>query len=232
MSKKTALVISCEHGTNAIPPAYQMLFQPFKNLLESHRGIDFGALEIALHFKEVLPCDLILASTSRMFIECNRSINHKRLFSEVTHPLPEQQKQEIITQYYLPYRQSVMDHIEKHQREGARVIHLSIHSFTPIMDNKVRNADIGLLYDPRRTLEKTLAKEWMLEIKKQTKDYRVRMNYPYKGISDGLVTSLRKKYAPDAYVGIEVESNQAITQNPQTLKKLKDCLASSFLPLM
>jgi hypothetical protein len=36
---------------------------------------------------------------------------------------------------------------------------------------------------------------------------KVRFNYPYKGTSDGLTTTLRKKFGPQ-YVGIEIEINQ------------------------
>jgi len=59
------------------------------------------------------------------------------------------------------------------------------------MNGIVRNADIGFLYDPRRPSEKELAQLWREEIKKQCSDYRIRMNYPYTGISDGFTTALR-----------------------------------------
>ena len=38
---------------------------------------------------------------------------------------------------------------------------------------------------------------------------KVRFNYPYKGTSDGLTTTLRKKFGP-RYVGIEIEINQKL----------------------
>nr|WP_238143946.1 hypothetical protein [Legionella pneumophila] len=54
--KHIALLISCEHAVNTVPYDYQMLFECHKELLESHRGIDFGALEIAqsIHKKKPL----------------------------------------------------------------------------------------------------------------------------------------------------------------------------------
>ena len=36
----------------------------------------------------------------------------------------------------------------------------------------------------------------------------VRRNYPYLGTADGLTTCLRKRFAPRAYLGIELEINQ------------------------
>ncbi len=41
-------------------------------------------------------------------------------------------------------------------------------------------------------------------------ELRVRRNYPYAGKGDGLVTHLRRRFAPGAYVGIELEINQGI----------------------
>ncbi|MGC1182008.1 N-formylglutamate amidohydrolase [Legionella sp.] len=231
MKKKLALIVSCEHAVNLIPPTYLSLFIPFKNLLESHRGIDFGALEVAIYFKEVFSCDLILAPTSRLLIDYNRSLTN-RCFSEITKKLAVQKKQEIITHYYLPYRQKVIDQIEKHLAHGSQVLHCSIHSFTPVLNKIVRTAEIGFLYDPNRPLEKKLAKEWQLELKKQTPKHRIRVNYPYKGINDGFTTSLRKKYAPEEYLGIEIEFNQALTRNERSLTHLKHSLSMSLLNLI
>ena len=102
MKKKLALIISCEHAVNTIPSCYQPLFKPYKHLVQSHRGIDFGALEIALHFKGFFSCDLIQSHTSRLLIDYNRSLNN-RCFSPITKNLSAQKKQEIITQYYLKW---------------------------------------------------------------------------------------------------------------------------------
>ncbi len=41
--------------------------------------------------------------------------------------------------------------------KGEKIIHISVHSFTPVLKNKIRNADIGILYNPKRSIEKNLA---------------------------------------------------------------------------
>jgi predicted N-formylglutamate amidohydrolase len=90
------------------------------------------------------------------------------------------------------------------------VIHLSIHSFTPELSGVVRDADIGLLYDPARRYEKKLCREWRKKIITINPAIgRVRMNYPYRGTSDGFTTYLRKKMK-GSYLGIEVEINQRL----------------------
>ena len=93
--------------------------------------------------------------------------------------------------------------------DAPRVIHLGIHSFTPVLNNVVRNADIGILYDPARTWEAQVATSIIEEIQARAPRLRIRRNYPYLGKSDGLTTSLRKKFGP-AYAGIEIEINQKL----------------------
>lgn len=232
MKKKIALIVSCEHAVDTIPEQYLPLFVPFKALLASHRGIDFGASAIAENIKEQIPCDLVQAVVTRLLIDCNKSLNHPRCFSKVTRDLPSDEKQTIISNYYLPFRQQVMALIKQHIERGSQVWHFSIHSFTPVMNNIVRNADIGLLYDPKRLTEKMLAKQWKIEITKQSSQYKIRMNYPYKGISDGFTSAMRKQYTSEEYVGIEFEANQALTQNALTLDTLKNILSISLLKLL
>lgn len=229
--KKLALVLTCEHAVNTIPQAFSALFAPYENLLHSHRGIDFGAAEIALALQQTLGCELVVTSVSRLLIDCNRSLSHSQCFSEIAQKLSAEEKQFIIEHYYLPYRQRVTEIIQRHINEGTQVIHLSIHSFTPELEGVVRHADIGLLYDPKRPSEKKLAKQWQQALKKQQPKYRTRFNYPYRGNSDGFTTALRKKWPDSDYVGIEFEANQALTLEAKGLDSMKTVLAASLVDL-
>lgn len=225
--KQRALIISCEHAVNTVPKAYQSLFAPFHELLNSHRGIDFGALTIAEHLKQASSSPLILATATRLLIDCNRSTHHSSCFSEATRSLSFLEKQQLIEDYYLPFRQQILNFIKNAITEGLAVCHLSIHSFTPVMNALVRNADIGLLYDPKRQTEKIFARQWKKALNQLQPEYKVRMNYPYKGTADGLTTALRKQFTEAQYIGIEVESNQELTQHPPSLERLKNTLANS-----
>lgn len=97
-------------------------------------------------------------------------------------------------------------------KDFAFVIHLAAHSFTPELDGKVRKMDIGLLYDPSRRTEKTLASAWRKELRQTLPRVRVQLNAPYRGISDGLPTALRRKF-DEHYLGFEVEFNQALLKH-------------------
>ncbi len=226
--KKSVLLITCEHAVNHIPPAYHNLFAQHHNLLTSHRGVDAGALAIAQILAQSWNVQLIAATTSRLLIDCNRSLTHPTCFSEITKPLAASIKQDIITQYYLPYREIVEQWIQTEVNHQHHVIHLSIHSFTPELHGIRREVDLGLLYDPQRPSEKILAQQWKIRLKKQAPELRIRLNSPYRGASDGFTTALRKKFSPEAYLGMELESNQALLQKPASLERIATLFLTSL----
>ena len=43
---RIAVVLSCEHGGNIVPDEFSELFRNASDVLESHRGLDPGALEL------------------------------------------------------------------------------------------------------------------------------------------------------------------------------------------
>jgi predicted N-formylglutamate amidohydrolase len=205
-------IVTCEHGGNRIPARYQNYFSGHADFLETHRGYDKGALSMARALASALSAPLHYSTVSRLLIDLNRSQGHPKLYSELTKPLPPRVKREIMERHYLPYRLEVENRIAEAIMQGRHVIHISSHSFTPELNGEVRNADIGLLYDPKRSPEGKLCRLWHAAIKEHLPDLRVRMNYPYSGSSDGLTAALRKRFTPDAYTGIELELNQLHAQ--------------------
>jgi predicted N-formylglutamate amidohydrolase len=96
------------------------------------------------------------------------------------------------------------------------VVHLSIHTFTPVLNGKIRSADIGILYDPGRPMEKSVCTLLIDTFKTLSPPVlKYRRNYPYKGISDSLTKSLRKQFADHQYAGLEIEVNQKFYRNKE-----------------
>lgn len=222
MAKKISLLITCEHGGNRIPPRYRHLFRGHEALLQSHRGYDAGALTMAKELSEAFKAPLFVSTTSRLLIDLNRSIGHPKLYSEATRHAPAEVRREIMEAYYLPYRSLVETHITKEIAKGRSVIHISSHSFTPVLNGEVRNADIGLLYAPDRHGEAGLSQRWQARLKAAARNLRVRRNYPYTGTSDGLTAYLRKRFPAKAYVGVELEINQKhVLQRPGSWRVLR-----------
>ena len=200
-----AVLVTCEHGGNRVPPRYRSLFAAQAALLETHRGLDIGSLTMARDLSTWLAAPLVSSSTTRLLVDLNRSLGHRRLFSALTRELPRAERERILAQHYLPYRRRVEAFIASSRQA---VVHVSSHSFTPVLGDQVREADIGLLYDPRRRRERALAARWKSAILEREPALRVRFNYPYAGRADGLTSALRGRFPDAGYAGIELEINQ------------------------
>ncbi len=215
------LVISSEHSGNEIPAEYASLFNSADAALNSHRGIDFGAAQIAKSFKDAFKAQLFETNISRLLVDCNRSLHRKDLFSEFSGVLDEKVKREILDKYYYPHRKGVEKYVKVHFNR-AMVLHLSIHSFTPVWNGAERAVDIGLLFDELRAHETVLCAFWEDELKKRIPSKKILPNVPYTGAEDGLTAHLRKLFPDDCYMGIEIEVNQKYA-NTDELKTL--CMA-------
>lgn len=223
------ILITCEHGGNEVPEAYASLFRGARRLLASHRGYDAGALELARGFARHLRAPLVFATTTRLLVDLNRSPGHRRLFSEFTRDLDATTREAILATHYFPYREQVEVRVSEAVKQREHVVHLSVHSFTPELDGEVRNADIGLLYDPARRLEQEFCHRWRLTLQTMWPELRVRRNYPYRGASDGLVTSLRRRFGAKQYLGVELEVNQSwLRGNGTAWRRLQEGLWASL----
>ncbi len=207
-----AIVLSCEHGGNQVPPRYRFAFETPRaaKALQSHRGYDLGALFIAESLAKRFRVRLIGSHVSRLVVDLNRSPGHPRLLSEFMSGLDGAEREKVLRKHYFPHRERVESEIRRHVAKGRTTLHVGIHSFTPRLGGNTRRADLGLLYDPKRAQEKELCVAWRRSIRAHAPELRVRRNYPYRGDADGLTTTLRRVFAPDSYLGIELELNQAL----------------------
>ncbi|HEY4542278.1 MAG TPA: N-formylglutamate amidohydrolase [Noviherbaspirillum sp.] len=200
-------LVTCEHAGNRIPSRYAPFFRDAIAALHSHRGHDAGALRMARELAGALHAPLVVSAISRLLIDLNRSPGRADLYSEYSGALDPALREEIFKRYYLPFRTKVETQVAQALQAGQQVLHLSSHSFTPELHGEVRAADIGLLFDPERALERALCERWRFALNTLAPDLQVRMNYPYEGSADGLTTALRARFAR-GYAGIELELNQ------------------------
>ncbi|MCA9629985.1 MAG: N-formylglutamate amidohydrolase [Myxococcales bacterium] len=200
-----ALLVSCEHASRRVPSSLEPAFAGAKAILDSHRGWDAGAVEVARRLSRRFAAPLIAGRYSRLVVDLNRSSHHPRLFSAWTRGLDERQRGWLL-RLHAAHWQRVADQLAEISKQHGHVVHLAVHSFTPELDGERRNAEIGLLYDPRRPGERRLAS--LLRERLVASDCRVRRNYPYRGVADGLPTALRKRLGA-GYQGLELELNQA-----------------------
>ena len=230
------LILTCEHGGNRIPAKFLRLFRGAQKVLATHRGMDIGALAVADLLAQATGAPLFATTISRLLIDLNRSLSHPRVYSEFTHHLPPNVRKHIAARYYNPHRDTVAEWIQTKVAKNKRVLHLGIHSFTPELHGLLRNTEIGLLYDSKRSFEKTFAQtlqQYLAEcIDHAGYDWRLRRNYPYNGAADGFTTTLRTIFPQKSYVGIEIELNQAIIKTVYGQRHAAKVLAEALQGLV
>ncbi|ELR70171.1 hypothetical protein C900_03856 [Fulvivirga imtechensis AK7] len=207
------------------------MFAGADTILMSHRGWDPGALNLAKYLARQLEAPLFIQKASRLLIEMNRSLYNKELFSEFTTNIEQRLKDHLLEKYYYPYRTEVEQKIAEYINQGSPVLHLSVHTFTPVLNGIIRTVDIGLLYDDARLAEKRFCEEWKLRLNAELTESVIMLNCPYNGADDGFTTYLRTKFQENDYLGIELEINQKHNDTPE-MKQIKEALVYSLSPFI
>ena len=155
------LFLSCEHASRAIPRNLSFYFQnsEAQRLLPTHRGYDIGAAEVFRRLAQILqPTYATEGSYSRLAIDLNRNSNKNHRYSAFTSSISPEAKN-FLENYFDNYRNAFWEAAsrELQKQNDTQILHLSIHSFTPVLNGVERNADFGLLYDPSRKTESAFA---------------------------------------------------------------------------
>ena len=107
------------------------------------------------------------------------------------------------------------------------VLLLSVHSFTPVLGEKKRSFDLGILFDRYEAL----AQEFGQRLSHA--GYRVRYNEPYSGY-DGLIFSARNHGERHNLVYLEIEINNGLLLDRASIaeigQKLSHVLKDVFPP--
>jgi predicted N-formylglutamate amidohydrolase len=225
---KRFCVITCEHGGNRLPERYRPLFAGRWSEVHSHEGWDKGALRLAREMAACLGGEHHYSVVSRLLVDLNRSIGAPDHLSDATLSLDPALQEEIFDQYYHPYRRAVERSVSAAIDRGERVLHLSCHSFAEEFEGEVRQAPLGILYDPVRVAEERIAQAWKEGLGQTLPDSEVRFNYPYLGTDDGLVTSLRGRYPDPLYAGIELEVRRDVIALASVRGSLVAALAAAL----
>ncbi|MEE8556938.1 MAG: N-formylglutamate amidohydrolase [Myxococcota bacterium] len=225
------VVVSCEHASNRVPP--EMDAPP--DLMALHIAWDVGALQVATRLARSLQAPLHKGEYSRLLVDLNRGEESSRLIRRVSdgHPIPfnrgltPDEADRRIRLFHRPYRRAIEADVKRIVERRGRCVHLAIHSFTPALQGKVRGNDLGLLYDPHRHPEVDLVRE-MRDLLAERTGMVVWLNRPYSGTADGIQPPLRARYAPERFVGIELEMNQRHASDERALEKIADSFGASL----
>lgn len=202
---------------------------------ESHIAWDEGSRPLAREIARQLSAPLVEGAVSRLVVDLNRSLHHRRVIPAVAFGVPvpgnvaltAEERARRIERYYEPFRSTAWTEISKGVKSTGRCVHISVHTFTPRLNGVVRPLDVAVLYDPRRKREAELAER--LATRFSAAGFRVRRNFPFRGVADGHTTALRRKFPDKAYAGVEIELNQSLLGEwPKTVAAVSAALTAEL----
>lgn len=211
-----------------MPKAYRACFRDAQDTLESHRGYDIGALGAALRMASQLSAPVIFSTITRLLIDLNRSLDQPDTFSEFTRDLPATEKERIVADIHTPHREAIESLVASMIDAGRSVLHIGVHSCADELNGAARELDIALLFDEERVRENRFCERWQSELIRHDPTLRCPFNEPYRGADDGLTTTLRSRFAPSAYLGIEVELRQGMVRRSDEQEAAGDILAATL----
>lgn len=205
---KHNLILTCEHGGAEIPNAYKKLFKGHSKILKTHRGLDIGALPVALLLSRILRSPVYFSKVSRLLVDLNRRLDSPTLFSEFTAGLNDIEKTRVLEKYYFPHWNKIAQQVLSRSKK-TQLVHVGVHSMTNNLNGNIRTMQLAILYNPKRKSEKRFATIWIRELRQEFPGFEIVRNNPYQGAKGGLTGYFREILNEDQYLGLELEMNQS-----------------------
>lgn len=220
------VIVTCEHASNRVPKDLGTLgLRP--SVLETHVAWDPGAAEVATATARRIGCPVRLGRWSRLVADLNRNPPHGDVVRRVAWGIPvpgnrglsEEELKHRVARFHRPWRDDVEALVRAAIARHGRCIHLSVHSFTPVLRGVVRPTDIGLLHDPALASERRIVELVLREL--EGSPWTIHRNRPYRGTSDSLPVRLRRLHGARRYVALEVEISQRLVSPPEAWARLR-----------
>ena len=151
---RARLLVVCDHASRRIPAPLNTLGLD-ELALGRHIASDIGAGDVAEQLSSRLDAPAVLASYSRLVIDCNRGLGDPTSILAVSdgefipgnQGLSEEDKAERARQFFHPYHDAISRRLDSFGRRGIVPAFVAVHSFTPIFKDVRRPWQIGVLWD-------------------------------------------------------------------------------------
>jgi predicted N-formylglutamate amidohydrolase len=148
------LLIVCDHASRRIPTELNNLGLS-EAQLQTHIGWDIGAGDVARALGSMLGVPVVLASNSRLVVDCNRTLDDPTAFpltSDNVHvpgntDLTMADRTGRANAFYWPYHHAIRDELAALEKLAPAPALIAVHSFTPEMDGQQRPWHVGALWD-------------------------------------------------------------------------------------
>ena len=151
---KSPVLLVCDHASRAIPKMYGLLGLD-EAMLWRHIAWDIGAADVTRRLSAAIDATAVLAGASRLLIDLNRRFEDPSLIPERSdgidvpgnRSVDEVDRQRRINTWHRPYHDEIARQIAAKRRKGMVPGILSVHSFTPVMNEFERPWHVGVLWN-------------------------------------------------------------------------------------
>ena len=163
-SENIPVVLSCEHASKHIPEELNNLGVSVEELNKCNFLCDKGVEEAYDFLVSEIGCRGIKAKVSRLVIDVNRDIDQEELIRETCGPhsfggnkeLTEEEKNDRIKKYYLPYRNKLHDLLSECEKKYGVCFYFSIHTMENCFENERREMDFAIIFNKGEKVAKKL----------------------------------------------------------------------------
>jgi predicted N-formylglutamate amidohydrolase len=228
----TPLILTCEHASNTVPRQHRPSPED-RRLLGTHRGWDIGAWEVARVLSSMLRATAVGGRYSRLVADLNRAPGDPTLVLEgvdgcsigFNERLTPRAVGKRVAACHAPYHSEIDRQVARRVFAGVRPILLSVHSFTPVLEGKRRDLDVGVLYSAHRDLAVGLSRSL------KSRGFRVALNRPYSGLR-GLIYAAARHGANYFIPYLEIEISQALIATRASARRIGARIAPAVSDLM
>jgi len=239
--------LTCEHASPRLPEKWTFSKND-QRLLGKHWQFDIGSRDLTLEIvKHIKGGKAILANTTRLLVDANRTLQSDTLFLKKADGIPvdlnqesvltDEEKETRLKTYYYPFHNKIQETVQEFIDEANKksdkldrfpnkeAYMFSIHSFTPVFEQQpFRKVEVGVLYDT--PIEATALR--LYEKIKSTGQFNVELNQPYSSMINSYVENGYKmpsfpegtENSPFTWLKLELESRQDLIAQPEWRKKI------------
>ncbi len=220
-------LLVCDHAAARVPTSLRGLGLDARRLGE-HIALDIGAAALTRWLSGRLGLPAVLTNYSRLVIDCNRRLDDPSAVVSVSAGVPVPGNRALSPQalqaraetFYWPYHRHLEQTLTALERTVESSVIISLHSFTPALNDVARPWQIGILWDKDPRLSEPL-----LTALAQRSELCVGDNEPYSGRHPADFTADHHgEAAGRAHVSIEVR--QDLLVDPPGVARWGEILAA------
>lgn len=215
------LVLTCEHGSEAMPPGFSFCAEDAW-LEGTHWAFDLGAAALTRELASALGAGAVIAGFSRLVVDPNRPLDSDTLIRDVAEGRPIAMNVTVDAaslERRIALWRAYHSALDRLFLESRAPLALSVHSFTPVYEGRVREIEVGVLFDREEELAVALAGRF------HEAGFAVRLNEPYSG-KEGLIYSVSAHAAVSGRRALELELRQDLAVRPEARARVVAVLAS------